>query len=288
MKKLLKQLKQFTLWSLLAIASLGCSRQTNKLIGRWTDINSGMVLEITSNKLIFSIDEWSQSYSYKVRKRNESSYIVNTKGDGTFDTMTELEICEDQSLISYEMILDGDSHQYRFVKDDALNAELEVQDTSIDLPKEIQSNEFEEFCLYFDNSTNTYSLNDFWPSGRYTWTLEKREDENYDMIFFVTQSSYMVINYREEVSPEYVQGLAKLIETLGIIEINGYYMENKVSSPYYHLYGTYVSGEKISVGASGTPANTCVFDLNALLEYAALQNLHYDENFPALSESSYN
>ena len=89
--------------------------------------------------------------------------------------------------------------------------------------------------------------------------------------------SYVALNYSETVSGEYAEGLAKLLTDLGVVGYNGYYMTNSVSKPGYSLYATYSSGEKLSVRASGDAGDTCVFDLPALLDYAAQQDLFRDE-----------
>ena len=53
-------------------------------------------------------------------------------------------------------------------------------------------------------------------------------------------------------------------------------MTNSVSKPGYSLYADYASGEKLSVRAYGDAGDTCVFDLPALLDYAAQQDLFRD------------
>ncbi|MBO4853291.1 MAG: hypothetical protein J5477_06645, partial [Schwartzia sp.] len=75
------------------------------------------------------------------------------------------------------------------------------------------------------------------------------------------------------VSEDYVAGLARLLEEQGIIEYNGYHRKNNVHRYGYSLYVTYVSKERLSIQAEGDAANTCVFDLVPLLDYAAKQPL---------------
>lgn len=273
MKKLLKRIGQMTLLTILTLTSVGCVSQIKDLQGKWADVNSSARLEIKGNKIIISYGEWSDSYKYKIRTEYETTYLSNVKEDGAFGIMTELEVCEDGSLRAYDMILDGDSHQYRFVREENLEAEYEVQDLSRELPKTVKSKEIESIGLYFDNEGGSYELEELWPSGRYTWEITKREDGDYDMLFMATQSSYMVVNFREVVSAEYVLGFAELLEETGVLENNGYIMKTNQSDPNYLLYGEYVTGEEVYIAAEGEPAKDCVFDLKTLMDYARMQDL---------------
>ena len=277
MKELLKRIKQITLLTILTLTSVGCVSQIKDLQGKWADVNSSARLEIKGNKLIVSYGEWSDTYRYKIRTEYGTTYLSNVKEYGDFGTMTELELCEDGSLRAYSMILDGDSHQYRFVREEDLEAEYEVQDLSRELPKTVKSKEIESIGLYFDNEGGSYELEELWPSGRYTWEITKREDGDYDMLFMATQSSYMVVNFREVVSAEYVLGFAELLEETGVLENNGYIMKTNQSDPNYLLYGEYVTGEEVYIAAEGEPAKGCVFDLKTLMDYARMQDLFYEK-----------
>jgi len=93
------------------------------------------------------------------------------------------------------------------------------------------------------------------------------------MSFRIMGDSYVAMDFDEEVSGEYVAGLAQLLEDQGIIRHNGYYRKNNVHRPGYSLYVTYASKERLSVRAEGEAANSCVFDLVPLLDYAARQPL---------------
>ena len=276
--RMVKIIMKFTVILTLMAGLFGCAKQGNDLDGKWADVNSDKTLEIKGNKIIISYGEWSDSYKYKIRTEYETTYLSNVKEGGAFGIMTELEVCEDGSLRAYDMILDGDSHQYRFVREEALDQEYEVQDLSRDLPKEIESKEIESMGLFFYNDGGSYGLDESWESGHYSWDFTRRDDGDYDMKFVVTQSSYMVINFREVVSAEYVRGFAELLEEAGVLNNNGYYMRNNESSPRYQIYGTYTSGEELYIFAEGAPAKECVFDLKTLLEYAALQDLHHKNN----------
>ena len=93
------------------------------------------------------------------------------------------------------------------------------------------------------------------------------------MEFEAYGESYVIMRFNEDVSEEYVRELAELIKSENIAQYNGYNMKNNVEIPSYSLYVKYTSGEKLTIYAGGNAADTCVFDLNKLLEHAAKQEL---------------
>ena len=261
---------------LVLVCLAGCSGIKTDYEGKWVDTYSDITMEITGNKLVLEFGELRESYKFKVKKEGESISLSNVNGDGSFDLMTELNVCEDGSLLAYPMILDADVPPYRFVREEDKEKEMEIQDLSEDLPKEIQSKELSYFCLNFDHDGG-YNLEESWPQGDYHWTIEKLEDGTFDMRFQVYQDSYMAVNYHETVAEDYVLGLAEILEECGAIAHNGYHMENNKSAKAYSLVANYVSGEYISIGAKGAPADECIFDLSALLEYAATLDLYHEK-----------
>lgn len=261
---------------LALVCCVGCSGFKTDYEGKWVDTYGNTRLEITGNRLVVKYGEWKDTYKFKVTKSYDMIYISNVKGDGSFGMMTELQVCEDGSLSAYEMILDADTSPYRFVREEDKEKELEMQDLSQDLPKEIRSKELKYFCLSFDNFGD-YSLDQSWPQGDYHWVIEKMEDGSYDLRFQVYQDSYMAINYHEQVAEEYVLGLAALLEERGVIEHNGYHMKNNESTREYCLDALYESGENIHIQAEGAAAQSCIFDLPALLEYAATLDLYHEK-----------
>lgn len=261
---------------LVLICCVGCSGAKTDYEGKWVDTYSDTTLEISGNKLVIGFGEWNDTYKFKVKKENGTICLSNVNGDGSFDRMTELTVLEDGSLLAYQMILDADVSPYRFVREVDKEKEMKIQDLSQDLPKEILSKELNYFCLSFDYF-DAYGLSEVWPVGDYHWTVEKLDDGTFEMSFQVYQDSYMAINYHEPVTEEYVLGLAELLETSGVIENNGYHMENNKSVNEYSLVANYESGEYISIGAKGEPAENCIFDLSALLDYAKTLDLFYEE-----------
>ena len=153
-----------------------------------------------------------------------------------------------------------------------LAKELEIQDLSKDLPKAISSAEIESFSLSFANQHGSYGLPSQWPSGDYQWKIA-RKGNTYKMDFRITGPSYIVLDFTDEVSAEYVAGLAKLIQQQGLPRLNGYYHKNNVDRPGYYLYVNYASNEMLRIKAEGEAANTCVFAIAPLLDYAAKQKL---------------
>lgn len=261
---------------IVLICCVGCTGSKTEYEGKWVDTYSDTTLEISRNKLVIEYGGWKDTYKFKVKKEYGITYLSNVNGDGSFDMMTELKVCEDGSLQAYMMLLDADTSPYRFVREEDKEKEQAVQDLSENLPKEIQSKELNYFCLSFDYDVS-YGLNELWPSGDYHWTIEKMDDGNFDMCFQVYQDSYMAINYHETVTEEYVSALAILLEECGVIDNNGYCMKNNKSTKEYLLVANYESGEYVSISAQGEPAKECVFDLQTLLNYAAKMNLFYEE-----------
>ena len=245
--------------------------------GEWVDVNGSTTLEIRGDTMTVTFGSWSEDYRFKV---NKTAYGTTINSDeGGFGVMSELEVRSDGSLWAYEMVLDAEGHTYHFVRPEALEAEKKIRDLSKDAPKEIASTEIESFSLSFKNNYGSYGLDDRWPSGSYGWELEKQADGSYRMDFRVMGDSYVALDFSAEVGADYAEGLAKLLTENGIVAQNGYYKTNSVSKPGYSPYVTYASGEKLSVRASGDAGDTCVFDLPALLDYAAKQDIFPDADY---------
>ena len=241
--------------------------------GQWADVNGETTLEIKGDTLTVRWGSWTEEYRFRVESSGGGRVLRNDGDESSFGIMSELDVLEDGSLRAYEMVLDAEGHTYRFVRPEDLAAEKEIRDLSRDAPKEIASTEIESFSLSFRNSYGSYGLDDRWPSGHYSWELEKRDDGSYQMDLRVMGDSYVALDFRETVSADYAEGLARLLTEKGVVAFNGYYMTNSVSKPGYSLYVTYASGEKLSVRAYGDAGDTCVFDLPALLDYAAQRDL---------------
>ncbi|MBO4406900.1 MAG: hypothetical protein J5849_04300, partial [Clostridia bacterium] len=166
------------------------------------------------------------------------------------------------------MIWDGPSRQFRFVREEAIRAETEIQDLSTDAPKTIESREIKQFILTFQNYGERYGLDSDWPAGYYSWYIDLEGEGEYRMKFSISGDSYMILQYDEIVDREYVEGLADLIAEKGIAEYNGYYMKNNTDKTGYYLYVKYTSKEKLTIRTEGDTADTCPFDIPALLDYA--------------------
>ena len=260
----------------LMLVTLGCASgagSPKELQGHWVDVNGRTTLDISGNQFTITCGGWSETCRFRVKTEGDMTYLVNPNKDlHDFGMMTEIRVRDDGSLEASEMLFDGDPHRYRFVREDMLAKELEIRDLSKDAPKTIQSKEIKEFSLVFNNNGGSYGLPLEWQSGYYSWEIERR-DGKYRMSFRIMGDSYVAMNFNEEVSEEYVAGLAELLEEQGIIEYNGYYKKINVHRRGYFLYVTYASKELLSIQAEGDAANTCVFDLVPLLEYAAKQPL---------------
>ena len=111
----------------------------NDLKGKWVDVNSSTTIEFRGDTLTVRFGEWKESYKI-VLEKTEYSTTIKAK-EGYLGEMSEISVNKDGSLTAYAMILDGPSRQYRFVRENALAAETEIQDLSKDEPKTIESRE---------------------------------------------------------------------------------------------------------------------------------------------------
>ncbi len=257
---------------LVLLLLAGCGEKVTgplaELQGRWVDVNSETTLELKGDVLTVDQYGWQEEYQVTVDDSGSIRYLTDAAGTGMMGGMSELQICDDGSLLGYEMILDGDGRTFRFVREEQLAKEHEIRDLSDDLPKQIDSDQIEDFSLSFFNYGGSYGLDDDWPRGSYDWQLTKQEDGSFRMDFHVSGSSYIVMDQSVAVDAAYAAGLARLLRDRGVIEHNGYYMQNNVSRPGIYLYVDYESGEQLRITAKGEAADTCVFDLAALLDYA--------------------
>ena len=246
--------------------------------GHWVDINGDNTLDIKGSKLTLSYGEWSDTYPFRVERQGSYVYLVGTGNEG-FGIMSDLRVRDDGTLEAYEMILDGPSYTYKFMREEEIAAALEVQDRSDpDAPKEIQSGEIVNFSLTFDLTRLRYDLGSEWESGYYSWQIEKQGDESYEMYFSISGDAYIIAQFREAVDQDYVDGLAELIQEQGLPGLNGYYLTNAVDKSGYSLYVEYGSGETLTISADGDPGDTCVFALAPLLDYAAKQNIRAEND----------
>ena len=260
----------------LMLLCLGCASSAGKvseLEGHWVDVNGKTTLDISGNRCTVTCGSWTETFKFRVKTSDDMTYLVNPdKNLHDLGMMTEIRVRDDGSLEASEIVFDTDPHRYRFVREDMLAKELEIQDLSKDAPKTIESKEIRQFSLVFRNYGGSYGLPDEWQSGHYSWEIEQ-QDGTYKMSFRIMGDSYVAMDFNQEVSEEYVAGLAQLLEEQGVIQYNGYHKKNNVYRPGYYLYVQYASKERLTIQADGDAANSCVFDLAPLLEYAARQPL---------------
>ena len=270
-------------WILSGILAFSCALSacgtpmdpvTQSLQGEWADVNSSAVLEISGRTLRIQTGSWSEKFPFEIRNANGTNYIVSPEGSYGFEMMSEIRIGEDGALTAYEMVLDGDSREFRFVRREDLEKEKEIVDLSEDAPKTIESRDIEMFSLTFSVSArHSYDLGDEWPHGRYSWTIDKDGDGSYEMQFSISGPSYIIAQFSDTVTEEYIRGLADLIAQENIAANNGYYRKNNVDADDYSLYVDYASGENLVIRAEGDAADTCVLPLESLLAYAAQQDI---------------
>ena len=257
------------LLSLLMLFGLaGCtgSGDLQDFQGKWFDVNGNTVLELNGNKLTVTTGSWSEKYTVHYEKGDYYSYINSSK-DYEFGIMSKLEIRDDGSLSAYEQILDGEGHDYHFVREEQLAVELEIRDESKDMPKTIESREIERFSLSLRIDGVYYDIDEDWPHGSFSWELTRNGDGTYKNTVDIMGPSYIALRYEGTADAAYAEGLADRIVELDLPALNGYYMTNNVQKHSYYLSVKYTSGEKLVIGASGEAADTCPFDVNALMEY---------------------
>ncbi len=258
----------------LGFGSLAGCGKSSHLEGHWVDVNGETTLDFRGNELTVTFGKWTETYRFRVETGEGVTYLENAgdKTDRSFGAMSALQVGDDGALTAHEMILDDEGHYYRFVRPEALEKELAIQDLSKDAPKTIDSRDVEQFSLSFRNYGGSYGLSRRWPAGSYSWEI-KRKDGGWQMEFRVMGPSYIAMDYTGTVSAAYVAGLAQRIEELGIPRYNGYYKKNNVHRPGYSLTVKYASKERLRVAAEGSAAESCVFDIPALLDYADQQPL---------------
>ena len=254
----------------LAMVFSGCGGEMNpklkEIQGHWVDVNSDVTLDISGATMRFTSGGWREKYPFILETTGMTTTLVPPRNKD-FGPMSEITLEEDGSLTAYEQVLDAEGHRYHFVREADKAAYLEIKDFSQDLPKTIGSKIIKEFSLTFAKDyEGEYGLDSFWPCGRYSWQIEKREDDWW-MDFSVSGDSYMILQFSITVDEEWMRGLADLLESCGAIEQNGYYQKNEVARHNWSLWVKYASAEKVHLRADGDAAATCVFDLPALMEY---------------------
>ena len=244
--------------------------------GHWVDVNSDATLDFEGNTMTFY--DGYETRTFTVRK--EDIYIKNADDNyGEFWSMSALCITSDGALEGREMVLDAKGHTFRFVREADLSKEKEIADNSKDLPKVIESRDLESFSFSFDLGESRYDVtNEKWPNGQYSFNIEK-EDGAYIMSFDISGDSYIICQYSEEVSKEYVEGFLDLLNEIHVPEYNGYNLSNKEDFTIWYFYARFASREKLELQSEGRPALECPFSISAILEYAD-QQVHIEEMWP--------
>ena len=238
--------------------------------GEWSDLNGSTTMVLNGDRLTIRKGEYTETYTVVLKKESSPAVLANKEGRG-FGIMSDLEIREDGSLVGWEMVLDADSHCFRFMREEQVEAEKEIVDLSTERPKTIESMQIRDFSLNFSTTDGRlYGLDESLEGAAYGWMITRQEDGSYWMDFSQSYASYMGIGFHGTVSEEYVTGLAEKINEIGLPSLNGYYRKNNVSLPGYSISVDYESDESLLVMAGGNAADECVFDLPALVDYALL------------------
>ena len=273
--KIMKNIRyrSITMISLLLFAALfaGCGGKMDprleKIQGHWVDLNSSVTLDISGATMRYTSGEWREKYPFVISETNGQITLVPPKGKN-FGPMSDITVEDDGSLTTYEQVLDAEGHRFRFLREEEKAELVKIQDFSEDLPKQINSKDIMDFSLnFYKDYDGQYGLDEFWPNGRYSWTVEKREGF-WKLDLDISGESYIVLQLSKEMDQEWMEGLAALLNQESIAGFNGYHQRNEVDRHDWSLWVKYASGEKLSMSAEGDAAETCVFDLAALMDYA--------------------
>lgn len=250
--------------------------------GHWVDVNGDTTLDFKGNKMTVTTPWDKETYKVKITGV-DVKYIENDDPKNSYESgfgmMSSISIGSDGVLNAQEMVMDAEGHQFRFVREEDLDKELEIQIKDRDLPKTIESDEIVSFFLNFSNESTVYDIptNEPWYGGYYTYEVEKTDDGDYEMRLHGSGSSYIILDYEGTVSEDYVKGLAELIKEQKLAEYNGWWRTNTEHFHGWSVNIEYASGEKILMEASGRAALECPFSIYAFLKYADLEAGYTDE-----------
>ena len=257
------------------------SEELESLQGHWVDVNGDTMLDFNGNKMTVT-SPWNKE-TYKVKISGvDVKYIENDDPKNSYETgfgaMSSVSIRSDGSLSAVEMVLDAEGHQFRFVREEDLDKELEIQVKDRDLPKTIESDEIISFNLVFSNEDTVYDIpaDEPWYGGYYSFAVEQTDEGVYEMSLHGSGSSYIILDYEGTVSEEYVKGLAELVKEQKLAEYNGWWRTNTEDFHGWSVNIEYASGEKILMEASGRAALECPFSIYAFLKYADIEAGYVD------------
>ena len=119
--------------------------------GEWSDLNGSTTMVLNGDRLTIRKGEYTETYTVVLKKESSPAVLANKEGRG-FGIMSDLEIREDGSLVGWEMVLDADSHCFRFMREEQVEAEKEIVDLSTERPKTIESMQIRDFSLNFSTT----------------------------------------------------------------------------------------------------------------------------------------
>lgn len=235
--------------------------------GKWYDKNGNTMLEFDGENMYatwWSGMETPEEFKIKIIKEYDDYYIICVDGEyGTsFGIMSRLEIEDDGTLTAYEEILDGESHSYKFVPEDRIEAEKAVKDYSKNLPKTIESEKIESFSLVLRH----YNV-DKLGSGTYSWEISKNDEGKYVSEFSGMGPSYIIVHDTQEVDESFIKGLMELLKEEKVSENNGLFFSHDENDIEYSLYIRYESGEMISIRVGSKALDKWPINNEKFIEY---------------------
>ena len=248
-------------------------KELNALQGHWVDINGETTLDFDKNNMTVTSPYNKETFKVKI-SGDDAKYIENAKPEYEYDKgfgiIGVIRIGYDGALTAHEMVMDATGHEYRFVREEDVDKELEIQIEDRDLPKSIESDEIVSFNLVFSNEYSAYDIppEEPWYGGVYSFDVERDDDGGYEMSLHGSGSSYIIVDYSGPVSEDYVRGLADLVKEQNLAEFNGWHRTNSEQFDRWYVNIEYASGENILMEASGRAALECPFSIYAFLRYA--------------------
>lgn len=232
--------------------------------GRWGDTYGDTILEFDGDTMRVIWHEYKDEYKVKERQDGIYKVIENNGSNGTgFGVMSRLTINDDGTLTAYEEILDAEGHRYIFVPEEQLADAKAVKDFSEELPKVIESTDIKTFSLSM-HYHNVEGLG----SGHYSWTVEKQEDGTYTSEFDGSGDSYIIIQDKQTVDQDFIDGLVKLIQDEKLAEKNGMFYSTRKDDVYNSLYVTFASREKLYIRAGSEALDHWCVDTDKFFDYA--------------------
>ena len=103
-------------------------KELNTLQGHWVDINGETTLDFDKNKMTVTSPYNKEKFKVKI-SGDDAKYIENARPENDYDNgfgiIGVIRIGYDGTLTAHEMVMDATGHEYRFVREEDVDKELE-------------------------------------------------------------------------------------------------------------------------------------------------------------------